>query len=195
MSLPYAAIEHLNLNTADIHDPYLRRMQAAWDEIQFDETPYALELKGVNHLNAKAAHIAWHVAKLAPKLFDSIHGERDCANSDVVVNEILPDCLMYRTQLANTFRYNLHARLDTIVPSDSLEEVTADLMAAQRVLTNFAEPLDHESVNPRKRRLAKEIGIPALHHAGISLALITGQDPHEAHANRLAYHLSHHSGR
>src|SRR5690606_33847628 len=112
---------------------------------------YALESKGISHADAKVAHIAYHVGKLPVKFDKAMRPAATDHDRARLKNEVLPDALMYRTQLANVLRFNMAQHLDPAPISTNLPYETGMelLMDALEPLLDFAEPLEHRPAKPR----------------------------------------------
>jgi hypothetical protein len=181
----------LKLASADLDDPFLRKAQRKFDEQYFDQYPYSLELKEfpnsvhISHADAKVDHIAKHVAKALGKLHQ-VGRTINTPQSPMLNREVLPDLLIYRTQLANTLRYNLEKRLGGVmVRGRTLTEAGTFLHKAHHALFNFTEPLEHGMVDKEKRDEVRSVAIGSLHASAMILARLTRSDPQTVHAIRL----------
>lgn len=188
MFIPHAAMERLGLNPADLRDPFLRRMQRAYDADFFDEWPYALETQGITHSDAKIAHIAFHVAKARRKV--RLAGHEGSPGAVLAKHEAFPDASIYRTQLGNSLRVNLRRRLGSFVTHERALAVSEELLdVAEEALMRFSEPLEHGRVSPAFRRSVRDEAIPALHEAALIMGNNYDVDPTEAHARHLIHNL------
>lgn len=181
-------LESIGLTQADIRDLFLRKFQRVFDKLAFDNPDWPLAKASVDFRFAKAEYIGNHIGKALGKV---LRLENDAAGSDVAVrHEAFPDTLIYRTQLANTLRYDLKKHLGS-TKSDSRSLIEADdlLTDARVAIDTFDERIDHGIYLPKYMRAVKEVAIPSLHFAGLIMANVFDEDPREAHADRLVQQL------
>lgn len=185
--LSQSARERLGLSSQDLRDPFLRRFQRIFDEVAFD-IRWPLVGAGFDSRHAKTEHIGNHIGKALGKVLSLEHDRP--GSRDTVRIEAFPDTLMYRTQLANTLRYDLKRRLGTVATdSTSLIEVDDLLTEARAAIDTFDERMDHGVYVPAYLQKVRTVAIPALHFAGLTMANIFDIDPREAHASRLIRNL------
>jgi hypothetical protein len=181
------ALRGLGLSYADLRDPFLRNPQRVFDKEAFDHE-WPLMRAGVDFKFAKTEHIGNHIGKALGKVLNmrsSIPG-----STETVRLEAFPDTLIYRTQLANTLRYDLKKRLGKSVATGSSIDDVDDLLTEARVaIDKFDERTDHDKYVPEYMRVVKEVAIPALHYAGLTMANIFDIEPREAHFARIVHRL------
>ncbi len=183
----------IGLSPADRKDPFLRRFQRLFDTERFDNYEWPLILAGHEFNHAKVAHVGAHVGKLLGKvsrLERVMRGERSTEDfttaSRQVYNQAFPDALIYRTQLSNTMRFDLHKRLGGAgTDSTSLPDVRDLLIDARDVVDTFTEQLEHGRYVSQYYAAVRETAIPALHFSGLIMANIFETEPRVAHGNRL----------
>lgn len=181
-------LEPLGLTQTDLRDPFLRRLQRVYDERVFDRAPLILVNAGIEFRLAKTVHIGMHIGKALGKTLSLQDGHLQ--SSTLVETEAFPDTLMYRTQLANTLRYDLARHLgNTSTNKDSLIEADDCLTVARTTIDIFSEALDHGEYVPQYLRQIKEVAIPSLHIAGLIMANMFDVDPTEAHMDRILHNF------
>ena len=187
MSNHLEALRNLGLTAGDLRDPFLRRFQRIFDPLAFDRE-WPLIRAGFDFRVAKTEHIGTHVGKALLKVLSLEKQAPDSAH--LVRAEALPDTLMYRTQLANTLRFDLQKQLGgSGTDSSAVEEALELLVVARASIDRFNERIDHDVYVPNYLRHVREVAIPALHFSGLIMANALDEDPREAHANRLIHHL------
>lgn len=174
----------------ELGDPFLRAIQQRFDEVRFRRV-YPGETGGVSAQNARIFHIGKHIGKALGK-FNSLleaRGPRQVEKAKkVIFDQVLPDTLIYRTQLANTLRVDMKARLKGLEPSQQgIDELYYLLGRTRSMIDGLDERSDHYKDVPPIREHIRRVGIPLLHITGITLASQFDIEPRAAHLWRLIY--------
>ena len=170
-------------------DPYVRATQKLFDALAFDRRYVDLSFA-----DGKIRHIREHIGKAEAKLIDL---KRDQAvtrkgQRDFLRREVVPDLLIYRTQLANTLRTDLVRRVGGLmVESCSLAEAIESVGLAGGTIDRRMEVLEHgHRSNQELRDQICDVTVPELHIAAVGLAMrFKLGDPTELHEARLRYLL------
>ena len=186
---PRNLLEALRKSKGALRDPFLREVQRAYDERQFDKT-YGLESLPRSSRDAKAEHVGKHIVKASVKLFRYIQNPTEHALSLRAEREVLGDLPIYRTQLANLLSYNLTARLGRVkTEEDSPGKAYVHLQDAVEVAADFGEMIEHEYPRGADRSNLKEVAIPALHMSALILSNHFEINSSQAHIERLASNI------
>lgn len=178
--------EQFNVTERDLKDPFRRAIQRRFDAERFDRT-YPAEEGGVAPRDAKIFHIGKHIGKALGEMNDYFDARSHRAihqAEEVIATEVLPDALIYRTQLANELRFGLDA-LPLAVRYEGMDETYQLLGRARSLIDCLDERTDHRQLPPQVRSRIRTLAIPALHQAGLALAAQFEIDPPAAHLNRL----------
>lgn len=117
----------------------LRAEQAFFDEVEFDPTDGPGLYAELTPRDAKIAHIGWHVGNIANiKMPDFI--ERN--NLGLVHTEIIPDLVMYSTQLANLLPVPDEA-FEYQPAHFALPQVDLQIRRAAGCFSKYVERLEH----------------------------------------------------
>ncbi len=153
----------------------LRRLQREFDEVHFDRVYEPLDFN-----RAKVQHIGEHIGKAGLKLFKYKRAKENHAPDNVlglaknaVKKEVVPDLLIYRTQLANTLDFDLFAVVSGIEPEPITVNLAIEKISLASFLINqYIEPIRHSPEGARRsaRMDIRNHGLPALHEAAYGIA-------------------------
>lgn len=193
-------MKRLGLKPADLRDPYLRKFQATYDDIALHPVEYPMEAAGYDKRDSELDHIREHIGKAGLKLARLIKASPlDCEQEENIVRrEVFPEALITRTRLANLLHVDLAKMLNklpvaTSIPERALGDAQTELAIVGGCIDAYIEPLQEGRMLTGMRRQLKEEGIPAAHRAAMLLGAYFGEEPMEAHVNRLQVLLARRS--
>ncbi len=116
----------------------LRAEQQYFDDVEFDVGGY-LDLPKDQR---KLAHIGWHVVKIAT---GKLVRFRQRNNLGLMHNDIIPNLVLYTTQLANMLPVPDEA-FDTNISPFNFQRVDDQVRLAADAFAEFAEPREHTPI-------------------------------------------------
>ncbi len=156
-----------------------------FDRARFDQDEWQL----ADWRDQKTRHIMLHIAKIPLKIVSD--------SEQIIVEEVIPDLALYRSQLINVHRV-IDIDLGEVITSEGNRNIRcADFILhhsaiAMGHLATYLEPLEHNKESVREVRMrAVQQAVVSLHDAAQFGAQEHGISLPQSHLKRMERHLGH----
>lgn len=150
----------------------------------FDENYFYSNYQNLPWRDQTLRHIGEHITKAGMKLVDHQEGN---TSIEVVINQVIPDLAIYRTQLVNLLGFEPDD-IEWEAHKGDEKNVAQSILWAAGMISRYIEPIEH-SIDARHENLSVNdlIEVPArLHFAASALAVAHGVNLIESQRVRMS---------